>query len=87
MRLTVVNPKFKYHTQQEQEREIAERLLATYHAWCDQCNSQQDLKAVDLEDAAIGFYFDGWRVRAIDVDDPVSDKLLCKNCLKEDESQ
>lgn len=78
----MVNSRLKYRTQPEQEREIAERLLATYHAWCDRCNSQQDLKAVDLEDAVAGFYADGWRVRATDVDDPVNDKLLCKNCAK-----
>lgn len=74
--------KLKYSTQPEQEREIAERLLATYHANCDRCNDQSDLRAVDLEDAVTGFYIDGWRVIAIDVDDPVSDKLLCKNCVK-----
>lgn len=78
--MSVVDPSLKYPTQPEQEREIAERLLATYHAYCDRCNDQEDLKAVDLEDAATGFYTAGWRVRATDVDDPVSDKLLCKNC-------
>lgn len=78
----IVNPRLIYSTQQEQEREIAERLLATFHACCDQCDQQSDLKAVDLEDAVTGFYIDGWRVAAIDADDPVSDKLLCKNCVR-----
>lgn len=81
--MAVIDPRLKYRTQPEQEREIGERLLATFHACCDRCNDQSDLKAVDIEDAATGFYTEGWRVRAIDVDDPVSDQLLCKNCRKQ----
>lgn len=74
----------KYQHQAQQEFQITERLLATFHANCDRCNDQEDLKAIDEEDAASGFYQSGWRVIAIDVDDPITDQLLCKNCFAND---
>lgn len=74
----------KYGHPQQQEFEIRERLLATFHARCDRCNHKQDLESVDEEGAAMGFYADGWRVIATDVDDPVTDQLLCNRCFGRD---
>jgi len=77
----------KYTHPHQQEFEIRERLVATFHAECDRCSYRQDLDAVDEEGAAMGFYADGWRVIAIDIQDPVADQLVCKKCFAEGEGQ